>query len=471
MKNTKKIITSFILFLFVIMFSIYSCATTTTTTTTFELVTDTTCTIEIDDWAEFTKSVADFSSTERSISITLNITNTKVSESTTTPTEVFLVIDNSSSMRSNSVGDYTREEVVIASANKLVEKLFAANNQIEIGVVAFSSGETEGTINDASLLLELSDSQTDVESAVSAVADTNAGVRTNIEAGVTLASQYFSSDEDTNRYIILLTDGVPNNDLSGNYSTYSGDVATNTKAALQSIEASGISIIGAMIGLDSDTIETSTGMTYQALAEEIFGTEDNPTISSYYYISSTEDEIEQTIVEEIYSDIIVETDNTLYNIVIKDYFPQEIVDNFDFEYTVSPNIGEISAEIDTDDNSITWTISELAEGETATLTYTLTLIDNYSEDIIDVILDTNEEVDITAEDEEGNTYEETSEDTPQVRVTVTTVTEEDEEDDTVANTIIPQTGQNDTSLAFIIIISIVAISFIARFIYLKRNME
>ena len=35
------------------------------------------------------------------------------------------------------------------------------------------------------------------------------------------------------------------------------------------------------------------------------------------------------------------------NIQIVDYFPKEIIDNFDFAYVEKANIGEISAKVDT----------------------------------------------------------------------------------------------------------------------------
>ena len=390
-----------------------------------------------------------------------------MSESTKKPVELFLVIDNSASMRENQVGDITREQAVIDSANKLVDKLFAANSQAKVGVVSFSSlditkGETEGTINDGKLLLTLSDSKADVKSTISSIPTTNAGPRTNIEAGITIASENYSSDENTERYIVLLTDGVPNNDTNGTFATYSGTVASRTKAKLQSIEQSGIKIIGAMIGLDGERVETQTNKTYQALAEEVFGTTSAPTISSYYYINDTADEIESTIVNKIYINIIVEKDNTLKDIQVKDYFPQEIIDNFNFEYVASPNIGEVTQEVNTNDNSITWTISELKEGETATLSYKLTLKENYNKEIIDKVLPTNTKVDITGKDTDGKTYEKSSTDSPKVKVLYTVL-----EDNTIANTVIPQAGE-DISIAFVIVVSIVAVIVIGRFVYLKR---
>lgn len=468
MTKAKKLLFSLCLFFLVICLS-FSTFAATTGKTTLELVENTVCSINVDNMADFEKKITKFSKEEKSATLTLSLKNTKVSESTTKPVEIFLVIDNSASMRENKVGDITREQAVINSANKLVDELFEANKNAKVGLVSFSSldttkGETEGTINDGKLLLTLSDSKSKVKETISSIPTTNAGPRTNIEAGITIASQNYTQNENTNRYIVLLTDGCPNNDLSGTFATYSGTVASNTKAKLQSIENDGINIIGAMIGLDGTRTEQQSGKTYEALAEEVFGTTANPTISNYYYVNDTAEDIESTIVNKIYSNIIVKKDNTLKNFVIKDYFPQEIIDNFNFEYVASPNLGEISQKVDTTDNSITWTIPELKEGETATVSYKLTLKDNYNKEIIDKILPTNTKVDLTGEDADGNNYDKTSTDSPKVRVLY-----EESKDNTIANTIIPQTGEGNAITTIICVMATVGIIAGIRYFYIKKN--
>lgn len=177
--------------------------------------------------------------------------------------------------------------------------------------------------------------------------------------------------------------------------------------------------------------------------------------------------IENTIVNDIYEDLIVRTDNTLKNIVIKDYFPQEIIDNFDFEYVASPNIGTVSEEIDTSDNSITWNIELLSEGEIATLSYKLTLKTDYNKEIIDKILPTNTKVEITGENN-NKKITQTSNESPTIRVKY----EEQEEiivnivDNTVSPDPIPQTGEN--SIEFIAFISILALVIIGRIFYINK---
>lgn len=465
-KNMKKIVYSFILFILIVTFSFGTFATTSKGTTTLDLVDESVCTINLEDMAKFEKKITAFSKEDRSATLTLTLTNLKTPEESQNPVEVFLVLDNSSSMVENTIDGLTRKQVVINSANTLVDKLFDANTNAKVGIVSFSSldstkGETEGTINDANLVLPLNSSKVEVKSAINTITSSATGPRTNIEAGITIASQNYSSVENTKRYIVLLTDGVPNNSLDGSFGTYIGNVGSRTKTKLQEIEASGIDIIGAMIGLDGERLETQSNKTYKTLAEEVFGIVDNPTISGYYYIPDDKNEIETTIVERIYNGIVSISDNSLKNITIKDYFPQEIIDNFNFEYLASPNIGKVSEKVDTTDNSITWNIDVLNESDVATVSYKLTLKNDYNKEIIDKILPTNTKIDITAT-HNNDSIEQTSDVSPKVKILYTEVV-----DTTTSPTIIPQAG--DSSIVLISIISLVSIISIVRLVYLRKR--
>ena len=482
MFKLKKLLFVFIAFIFVFSMtnSVFASQnivvntdtnTTTTTTpnsaggnTTLELVENNICTITVGDYGRFEKRLTEFNEEEKSATLTLTFTNTKTVEETYRDVEIFLVIDNSTSML-NQYNGVTRKQAVINSANSLVEKLFESNPNTEIGVVGFSTSDQEGTINDAELRLGLSNSQEEVQNAITNLTNYQDGPRTNIQAGLTVAQNNFSTDEGKERYIVLLTDGVPNTTITGVTQTYSGEVATQTRNTIEEIEDSGIQIIAAMINLDGERVEPTTSQTYRALAEEVFGTVEAPTTSTYFYVPDSD--IEDTIVNDIFDSLVVRVDNTLRNIVIKDYFPQEIIDNFDFEYVASPNVGNVSQTIDTSDNSITWNIELLSEGETASLSYKLTLKEDYNREIIDQILPTNERVDITAENNENN-FSETSDVSPTVVVRY----EEPQQqtnivDNTVAKTPIPQAGSGSTGL-FIAIGSIIAVVVIARIIYIRK---
>lgn len=443
-----------------------------TTTTKFEVVEDNVCTIKLNDYCEFEKKMISYDLDKRQVTIQMKVTNNATEIQPTG--EVMLVLDNSSSMKSY-ISDTlkTRQESVFNSAKTLINNLLDASDYLKIGVVSFSTNtdvSLEGTINDASLVSELSSNASELNTAIDNI-EAN-GPRTDLEAGITLASQYFSN-EDTNKYIIVLTDGVPNVALDYDGTYYSDDVINKTKSKLESL-ADSYNLITMLTGISNES-DTATGSTYTygQIIEKIFGTETNPTAGKFYYI--TDNKIESTITKNIYNDLLPQS-QTLSNIVIYDYFPQEIVDNFDFAYVSDPTKGTISAKIDTENNCIIWTIDSLENGETAVVQYTLTLKDDYSEDIVDVILDTNEKVDITYNDFDGTEKNKTSDETPKVRITET-VTEEPEEepeeiveDTTVAPTILPYTGQH-VLFAGIGIASIALVVSGTKYFLINRKMK
>ena len=473
----KKIYKSFLFYLIIlsIVFSLASNVfasenNNSSGVTTLEIAEDNICNIELDDLAKFEKKITEFDQSQKTATLTLSLTNLKELEESKKDVEIFFVIDNSASMTADYIDSITRKQAVINSANTLVDKLFAENDKVNVGVVGFSSldsakGETEGTINDATLRQSLSNSVTDVKNAISNLSDLEVGPRTNIEAGITIAYDNFSSKENVQRYIILLTDGVPNNTTDGTFLEYSDHVLSRTKSKLEEIESNNINIISAMINLDEEIVEPTTGKTYKQLAEAVFGTEENPTVSKYFSI--TDDEIENTIVNDIFNNLVITFDNSLKNITIVDYFPQEIIDNFNFEYVATPNIGEVSQTIDTSNNSITWNIELLNERETATLSYNLTLKDDYNEKIIDVILPTNEKVDISAEKEDNTTIDESSDVSPKLIVKYEEPPKESV-DNTISNKPIPQTGEQYLNTLIILVTIILLIAIIRNF-YLKKH--
>ena len=103
-------------------------------------------------------------------------------------------------------------------------------------------------------------------------------------------------------------------------------------------------------------------------------------------------------------------------------------------YVDGIDVSNVSSEIDTETNSITWNLAKLEAGQTATIQYKLKLKDEFDEKIIDQILDTNEKVDITYKDFDGTSKEQTSDVTPKIKLTRIPV------DNTVAPDPIPKAG-------------------------------
>ena len=436
----KKILSIFCVFTF--LFSLCSssfAATVSASKTTMSVVDKSICEINLKDKGKFTKELTEFDANKKEATITLTLKNIMEQENFTKPIEMFLVLDNSHSMTSTYEGKEKRQYVA-ETATSFVNALFDHYENAKIGIVSFSSvnlGSTLGTKNDAKLLLSLSDSKDTVQNTITNYTTTE-GPYTNIEAGLAIAEKNFTNNTDSQKYIVLISDGVPNLCLDTNTTlTYSGVIATNTKNKLVELKNKGYNIFPVLMGLSESNVQNpsaptiadgSRNMTYRELAEEIFGTTSAPTAGNFYYIDYTN--LSKTVNTDIFNKITYSKDNTLKNIVIKDYFPREILENFNFEYVKSPNIGKVSAEVDISDNSITWEIELLKEGEVATLSYKLTLKDEYNEEIVDKILPTNTKVDIAFKtvDGKGNSNSDVS---PKVKLVV---------DKTISKAPIPQTG-------------------------------
>lgn len=387
---------------------------------TLEEVDDTICDIKLDEYGEVVKHLVSVDDPSKEIALQVDVTNLKDVEEDIIPSEIFLVIDNSLSMIENTLDDGTsRKDAVFSAAKELSRKILEAQPSTTIGIVSFSTNDAnEGTIDDASLEIMPTGNIDEINNAIDGIQAT--GARTNIDAGLQVARNNFSTEGTLNKYLILLTDGVPNTAVGGPTMTYSGEVTTKTRETLQSIVDMGINIVTVMTGVDSSYMPDPDGnlspdaanKTYQDLAEEIFGTQETPNYGKFYYV--TDENVITTITDNVYADVVVIRKNEIKDITVVDYFPANIIENYDFEILEQPNIGQVTAEVNLENNSITWNIENLPAGETATFKYKLTLKENFNEEIINVVTPTNEKVDVTYTDPEENTQTETSDDSPSV---------------------------------------------------------
>ena len=450
----KKKIT-LIIFLIITMIASTVFATAKATDVTMEVVEDNVCTIKLNESASFEKKLIETDLTKKEVTLQLQV-NT-AAKSVIPSGEMMLVIDSSSSMDQVVSGNTTRKDLVLNSANKLVEDLLKANpTSLKIGVVTFSTGTEKdengylitGTEADAQKVCDFTNDVSTLKTKISAIEGT--GQYTNLDSGLKLAKSQYTS-ENNNKYMIVLTDGLPNlavghNDLV----SYNGltDVINETKSTLTSLE--NVDLITMLTGIDNEeatfrTDGTNT-YTYGQVIQTVFGTEENPTKGKFYKIS--DDEIEQTITNKIYHDLLP-VENSLNDIVVEDYFPQYIVDNFEMTYVEGIDVSNVSAKIDTEANSITWNLAKLPAGQTATIQYRLTLKDEFDEKIIDQILDTNEKIHITYKDFDGTSKEQTSEETPKIKLTRIPV------DNTVAPDPIPKAGTPVMAVGIISAIAVV----------------
>ena len=421
--------------LFLILILLTNLSFASYSTVTMNVVEEPVCTIELGENSKFEKKLISKDLNNKEVTIQLQVKNDEVVNKPTG--EIMLVLDNSDSMNNTVDGTKTRKELIFDSAKTLVSNLLKDNEELKIGIVSFSTNTDISKLNNA-----ISNIKAD-------------GPRTNLESGLDLASGQFTKT-DNNKYMIVLTDGVPNVALNYDKNYYSDDVISKTKSKLQQLKQSNINVITMLTGIDDEKyIPATTTKSFGEIIEEIFGTTSNPTVGKFYYV--TDNEVESIIKNDIYNSLIPEN-KTLKDIKIIDYFPAEIINNFDFAYVSEANIGTISATVDKSNNSITWTIPELANGETATVQYKLKLKENFDSSIVDKILNTNQKVDITYKDYDNKEQTKTSDISPKLKLTEPPAT-------------LPKAGIT----TFIVTGSIVAISILifstAKLLIINRKMK
>ena len=415
---------------------------------TLSKVSDTICDIKMGEDGELIKKLISVDNPKKEIVLQIDVTNKKSVEETIEPSEIFLIIDNSKSMSDNKLEDgTTRKQAVFTAAIDLAEKILTEQPSTKIGVVSFSTNSEiskEGTLEDASLVIKPSSDIDTIKTAINGIQTT--GVRTDIDAGIQVAKANVSADTTLNKYFILLTDGVPNTAVGGPTSTYGGEVTTKTKATLSTLKTAEINLVTVMTGVNSSyqpdptgaVSSDAAGKTYKDLAEAIFGTQETPNYGKFYYV--TDANVTNTIKKNVYSDVRKVKKNEIKNISVIDYFPANIIENYDFEIIEKANVGEVTATVNKENNSITWNIETLEAGKTASFKYKLTLKEKFNENILNVVTPTNEKVDVKYTDTDGKDQTETSKDSPSVKLTKETKKPENTVDNTVAPDKIPQTG-------------------------------
>lgn len=466
----KKLNIKLFLLIFLLITLISTISLASYSDVTMSVISEPVATIKFGEKSYIERRVISKDLNKKEITFQLKVVNEEVAMKPTG--EIMLVIDNSDSMTRPAIGDRTRENLVIESSKTLITNLLKDNEQLKIGAVSFSSiapnadgtvGK-EGTINDAKVISQLTNNKDSLISSISNIS--YEGTRTNLQAGVNLAKTCFTAanpndtENKVNRYVIILTDGVPN--LSFDFDNYFSDtVIEKTKNELSSLSGVADKVITMLTGIvdgNAKPLESVTPKTNDEIIEEVFGTTTNPTIGKFYYV--TDDKVEQTITTDIYNDL-VSVSKTYKDIKVVDTFSKQIVDNFTFSIVKEPNFGTISDKIDVSTNSITWNIPELKSTETAVVQYKIKLKENYSADILDKILDTHTKLDITYTDTSTNVPESKSSDiTPQIKLV------EPEK----LPTILPKAGKT-ILYGGIVVVAVISGVLGIRYIKIKNDMD
>ena len=436
-----------------------------------------------------TKKIIDSNPETGEVTIQLSLSNTKkeeIVENAIKKTEVIMVIDSSGSMYDykNEQG-IARKTMIVEAAEALGKKLYENVDNIEISAIIFHDNAKE--------LCSLTNNKDEFNNALENWRKSNTRGWTNIDAGITLASEKFNNV--TNKIMVVLTDGVPTRDTKGNGSLDVGSekcktIAINTREKIEQIREKGIYIIALMTGTETSDLSAEQVIQETALLKEVFGTQTNSTANKYYNIS--DENINKIVTEDIYKDVVSRVQNPINSIKIVDYFPSEIINNFEFSYVEQPNVGNVSSQIDENTNNIIWEIDKLDGEEMATLKYKLKIKDMKNLSLLNKTIATNDKVVLTYKDTASKDYTATLTSSPQIQLTeikenvnsnenenrnenkneirneigneVINNNQSKQTDNTVANTILPKTGEN------IVIIGIITILIVSGvFYYIKTK--
>lgn len=446
---TKKFLLIFIIFLLII--GIYGTAKAVETETILDVVEASSETKYLkNDQGYLSKKIISRNASNGEVTIELKLANTK--DKTTTveseKAEVVFVIDNSISMEEEVEEGVTRRDAVINAAKEFISQLYDDVNSLKVGLLyyyAFDGSELEdgtvyeiyqdtGTIDTAKVLAELTDDENTVQNALNELSNMEYSYGTNTDAGLQKAKSMFSSDANTKKYIILLTDGIPNHAIGvSTIEPIQETVNTKTKATIEDINNSGIGLITILTGL-TEAVESD-----KEIIDTVFGTIDEPTAGLLYSISDAD--ISTIIDEKIYSDLLETFNNSINSIEIVDYFPNDIINYFDYEL-ISTTKGRASNSIDKTNRSITWSIGSLEGSETASLKYKLKMKDMNNEELLNYVMNTNEKVDLSYKDALSQTYTEVITTSPSVALEE--VIEKDNQEETKITSTI--TKKDDTTV-------------------------
>ena len=383
------------------------------------------------------KTIVDSNASAGEVTIELNVLNTKKEQSTENKTyentEVYIMVSENLAVDSSKLEKYEND------IDNLVNQILEANNKTKIGIIGITGtivdehldqngklvigdkdeSYVEGTEKNAEILVKPTSDLATIKNGLKNMNSSKTVYRINLQAGIRLANKSFS--DNANKILISLYDGVPNIAI-GEYSVVLGDnpessiktkhenLATYTRDEILTLRDSKISFILLRpddTSFDEQWFEAGTGNKLldfdgSPYVKKLYGTMDNPTYGKMYEF--TEESIDKVITENISKGVkdLIATD--ISNVKVVDYFPEEIVNNFEFSYSQRPSIGTVSDSIDSKTRTITWDIGTLKGEQIASLRYKLKLKNMNNKDLLNKEIATNEKLILTYNDDKNESH-------------------------------------------------------------------
>ena len=297
---------------------------------------------------------------------------------------------------------------------QLCKKILSEKENVKIGIIGAKGPDSpvkKGSENDAEYVSNLTDNYTTLENNWNNMNKENVSYATNHQAALRLASKSFS--ENVNKVVITLIDGVTHTGIG-----FDGMSSATEASARKNIKDKASAVKEEILKLKNLSVNfivfrekyenyiykygNTISVDANEYIDEMYGTIDSPYSGKIYMID--DNNLQQIITEVVYEDISKNIQHPLNKVKIVDYFPEEIIENFDFEYVENPSVGKVTEEIDLENKTIEWDIDSLKGDEVATLQYKLKIKDMKNDELLNKVISTNEKVVLTYQDIDAKEY-------------------------------------------------------------------
>jgi len=338
-------------------------------------------------------------------------------------TEIYIIISE------NIVNNTEEFNKYVSYIDMLSTKVFEKSANSKIGIIGMKGtvsdgevdengnmiwgeedeGSVEGSASNAEIVVDLTKNSEDIKSGIQEMNSGKKTYRTNLQAAIKLANNSYS--DNSNKLLICLYDGVPSIAIGVNSMVQSGgtygtleeavtakhqQIAEKTKNEILSLKDNNVDFI-ILRPDDTSYDEKWYSMTTGELTlefngsryvQEIYGTLENPTYGKMYSLSN--DSLEKIVTEYIYEDIMEEIRTDLKSVVIKEYFSEEIINNFDIIFS-DENIDTTNLN---ENNYIVWDAGDVPGNKNVSLRYTLKIKDMKNNELLNKIISTSDKTEL-----------------------------------------------------------------------------
>lgn len=466
------------------------------------------------DQGNITKKIVDYDKENGDVTIEIKVSNVKKDSQENEnyeDTEIYLIVDEGLSYYEEKLNQY------IDYIKKFANNVLKRNSKTKIGIIGIKGtihdaeigedgkmvigendeGDVKGTEQNTEIVCNLTNNVETLEKSLKNMNIDKTRYSRNLEATIKLANKSYSNK--VNKILISLYDEVPDIaigvKLRVNYGGIWGntieeavnskykEVSQRTREEILKLEKNNIKFIQLRpedTSYDTKYYDNKTGEKIldfdgSKYVQNIYGTLEKPLYGKMYTLKN--ETIDKIISENIYSDVMQIVTSNITNVIVKDYFPKNIINYFDFSYVDKPNIGSVTDKINNNTNAIEWNIGTLEENKVAVLKYKLKIKNMKNKELLDKVIATNEKVEVTYKDYELKEYIVQLTDSPKVKLSAikqeenktNNVNDNNKENNTIDTTIasgeIPQTGAR---IEAIIIIAFVIMIILFTYLKIKK---